>query len=164
MKTFWYTMIFLGFSLAASIPATSQNTDKKHSKDIAALKQLSLDIDSAWNSHNAVVFSELFLDDADFQYWDGYLLKDRKQIEQYYSSNVFKNIPSDLRHKGTIQHIRFLGPDIAIGDGKLVIAKAGAAENEKPNVNVLFTCVAKKNHGHWRIAALRLMFPTDQRN
>jgi hypothetical protein len=66
MKTLWCTIIFLGFSLAASIPATSQNPDKKQSKDIAAIQQLSLALDSAWNRHDAVAFSELFLDDSEF--------------------------------------------------------------------------------------------------
>jgi uncharacterized protein (TIGR02246 family) len=164
MKLQLHAIAFISFFLAISVPIKSQTLDKKHSKDIADLQQFSLDIDSAWNSHNAAVFSELFLDDADFQYWNGYMLNDRKQIEQYYSTKVFKNTPSDIRHKGTIQNIRFLGPKIAIGDGKLVIAKTGAPENEKPIVNVLFTCVAKKYHGQWRIAALRLMFPTEQKN
>jgi uncharacterized protein (TIGR02246 family) len=164
MKSIRYSLAFMVFLFAASMPVVSQNSDKKHAKDIAALKQLSLDTDSAWNSHNATLFGALFLDDADFQYWNGDLLKDRKEIEQYYSTNVFKNTPSDVRHKGTIQRIRFLGPDIGIGDGRLVIYRAGAPENEKPLINVLFTCVAKKVHGQWRIAALRLMFPTEQRN
>jgi uncharacterized protein (TIGR02246 family) len=163
MKSIRYTLVFM-FLLFAAMPAVSQDQDKKHAKDIAALHQLSLDTDSAWNSHNAAIFSALFLEDADFQYWNGYRLKDRKEIEQYYSTNVFKNTPPDVRHKGTIQNIRFLGPDIAIGDGKLVIYKAGAPADEKPLINVLFTCVAKKVHGQWRLAALRLMFPTEQRN
>jgi uncharacterized protein (TIGR02246 family) len=155
-------MCFLVFLLVVSLSASSQNPDKKELKEIAAIKQLSLELDSAWNRHDAVAFSALFFDDADFQYWDGVLLMDRKEIEQYYRTNVFKNTPADMRHKGTLQRIRFIKKDVVIGDGTLVIFQKGAAENEKPALSALFTSVARKKDGKWQIAAVRLMFPSSR--
>jgi uncharacterized protein (TIGR02246 family) len=157
MRTLCSAMVFLGFILVAPIPAASQNHDKKQSADIAAIRQVGADLDSAWNRRDAAALSELFLDDADFQWHTGDLLSGRKQIEQYFGTIVFKQMPVDYRHKSTIQRLRFLRPDIAIGDGTIVVAREGAAENEKPYLRVLFTCVGKKNNGHWRIAAVRLM-------
>jgi uncharacterized protein (TIGR02246 family) len=162
MKSVLYVMLFTGFFLETFIPAFSQNPDKKESKEIAAVKQLAIDLDEAWNRHDAIALSELFLEDADFQWHTGDLLKSRKQIEQYFSMSVFKDLPMDRRHNSTIQRIRFLRPDIAIGDGTLVVSREGAPENEKPALSVLFTSVAQKKQGHWHIAAVRLMLTKGQ--
>jgi uncharacterized protein (TIGR02246 family) len=162
MKSLRFEMCFLVLLIMVSLSANSQNPDKKELKEIAAIKQLSLDLDSAWNSHDAIAFSQLFLDDADFQYWDGVVLKDRKEIEQYYGTKVFKNTPVDRCHKGTLQRIRFIKKDVVIGDGTLVIYRKGAPENEKPTLSALFTSIARKKDGKWRIAAIRLMFPSSR--
>ncbi|OGF61588.1 MAG: hypothetical protein A2Y62_16950 [Candidatus Fischerbacteria bacterium RBG_13_37_8] len=157
MRTNCSVIVFLGFILVACIPAGSQNHDKKQSADIAAIQQVSANLDAAWNRHDAAALSELFLDNADFQWHTGELLSGRKQIEQYFSTIVFKQMPADYRHKTMIQRLRFLEEDVAIGDGTIVVFREGAAENEKPYLSVLFTCVGQKNNGHWRIAAVRLM-------
>jgi uncharacterized protein (TIGR02246 family) len=162
MKSLWLTMTFLGLMIALSNPAASQNPEKKDFKEIAAIKKLALDLDAAWNRHDAVALSELFLEDADFQWHTGDVLNNRKQIEQYFSESVFKNMPMDRRHNSTIQRIRFLRPDIAIGDGTLVVSRVGAPENEKPSLSVLFTSVAQKKQGRWHIAAVRLMLTKGQ--
>jgi uncharacterized protein (TIGR02246 family) len=162
MKTRWFAMIFLGLTIASSNPTASQNLAKIDSKDTVAIKQLALDLDAAWNKYDAVAFSVLFIDEADFQYWDGALLKNRKEIEQYYSTQVFKNMQPGMRHTSTLQRIRFIEKDIAIGDGTLVITREGASENEKPALSALFTSIAQKKDGQWHIAAVRLMFPSSR--
>jgi uncharacterized protein (TIGR02246 family) len=156
MRTLWIAMVFFGFSFVASIPAASQNPDKKQSAEIAAIKQIGANLDAAYNRRDAVAFSELFLEDADFQWHTGELLKNRKEIGQHFTK-AFKLMPADYRHITTFQRIRFLKQDLAIGDGTVVIAREGAAENEKPYLSVLFTGVGKKVKGQWRIAAIRLM-------
>jgi uncharacterized protein (TIGR02246 family) len=156
MRTHWIALVFLGFSLLPSIPGNSQNPDKKQLADIAAIKQGGADLDAAYNRRDAIAFGGFFLDDADFQWHTGDLLKNRKEIEQYFT-NSFKIMPADYRHITTFQRIRFLSPDFAIGDGTVVIAREGAAENEKPYLGVLFTCIVKKVKGQWWIAAVRLM-------
>lgn len=156
MRAHWIALVFLGFSLVVSIHAAPQKPDKKQSADIAAIQQVRADLDAAYNRRDAVAFCELFLEDADFQWHTGELLKDRKEIEQHFT-NAFKNMPAEYRHITTLQRIRFLRPAIAIGDGTVVIAREGAAENEKPYLKVLLTCVGKKDKGQWRISAVRLM-------
>jgi uncharacterized protein (TIGR02246 family) len=162
MKSFLYAMALLGFSIVTSTPAYSQNPNKKESKEIAAIKQLSLDLDAAWNRHDVIAFSELFLEDADFQYWNGFVLKNQQEVEQYYRTQVFKDPPTALRHTSTIQRIRFIRPDVAIGDGTVVISREGAPESEKPALSCLLTAVGQKKNGKWKIAAVRLMFPAEK--
>jgi uncharacterized protein (TIGR02246 family) len=156
MRTHWIAMVFLGFSLLSSIPGNSQNPDKKQFADIAAIKQAGANLDTAYNRRDAIAFSNLFLEDADFQWHTGDLLKNRNDIEQYFS-NSFKIMPADYRHITTFQRIRLLDPYFAIGDGTVVIAREGASENEKPYLSVLFTCVGKKVNDQWKIAAIRLI-------
>jgi uncharacterized protein (TIGR02246 family) len=158
MRTRWIAMVFFGFSLAISSLGASQNPDKKQSADIAAIKHASAELDAAYNQRNAVAFSELFLEDADFQWHTGEVLKDRKEIEMYFT-NAFRQMPADYRHITKFQRIRFLRSDIVIGDGTVVIAREGAAENDRPYLSVLFTCIGKQVKGQWRIAAIRLILP-----
>lgn len=156
MRSHLIPMVLLGFSLVTTIPAASQNPDKKQSADIAAIQQVRADLDAAYDKRDAVVFSELFLEDADFQWHTGDLLKDRNEIQQHFT-NSFKIMPPDYKHITTFERIRFLTPDVAIGDGTVVIAREGASENEKPYLKVLLTCVGKKEKGQWRISAVRLI-------
>lgn len=68
-----------------------------------------------------------------------------------------------MRHTSTLQRIRFIKKDIAIGDGTLLITREGASENEKPALSALFTSIAQKKDGQWSIAAaVRLMFPSSR--
>jgi uncharacterized protein (TIGR02246 family) len=158
MRTIWITIVILEFSLAVSIPAFSQNNNKKLLADSAAIQKVSVNLDAAWNNRDALAFSNLFVEDADFQWHTGELLKGRKQIEQYFNES-FKQIPSEYRHFSTIQRLRFIKPDITILDGTIVVAREGATEDEKPYMKVLFTCIGKKTQGIWQIAAVRLMIP-----
>jgi len=149
--------VFLGLILATIVPAASQDHGNQRSADIAAVRQVGADLDAAWNRRNAAALGGLFLDDADFQWQTGELLVGRKQIEEYFGTTVFKQMPADYRHQSTIQRIRFIRQDVGIVDGTIVVVREGAAENEKPYMSVRFTCVGQKNDGHWRIAAARLM-------
>jgi uncharacterized protein (TIGR02246 family) len=161
MSTLRIILVFLGFSLVTSIPAFSQDPDKTQLVAIAAIKQAGANFDSAYNQRNAIAFSDFFLDDADFQWHTGDLLKNRKEIEQYFT-NSFKVMPADYRHIITFQRIRFLTADIAIGDGTLVIAHDGASENAKPVLSVLFTCVGERVNGQWKLASVRLILPKSE--
>jgi uncharacterized protein (TIGR02246 family) len=156
MKAHWIVTVFLGFSLAASISADSQKPDKKQAADIAAIQQVKENFDAAYNRRDAAAFSGIFLEDADFQWHTGALLKDREEIRRHFT-DAFKSMPADYRHITEFQRIRFLGSDMVIGDGTVVIARDGAAGNEKPYLKVLFTCVGKKVKGQWRLAAIRLI-------
>ena len=156
MKAHWIVVILLGFSLAAAVPVGAQQPDAKQAAEIAAIQQVRENLDDAYNRRDAAAFSDLFLEDADFQWHNGALLPGREAIRQHFA-NAFKSMPADYLHITEFQRIRFLGADAAIGDGTVVIARAGAAENEKPYLKVLLTCIGRKDKGQWRIAAVRLI-------
>jgi uncharacterized protein (TIGR02246 family) len=156
MKARWTALVILGVSLAASVPAVAQKPDGARAAEIAAIQEARKNLDAAYDRRDVEAFSGLFLEDADFQWPNGALLRGREEIRQYFAKS-FATMPADWRHITTFARIRFLGPDVAIGDGTLVIARAGAAENEKPYMKVLLTSVGKKEGGRWRIAAVRLI-------
>jgi uncharacterized protein (TIGR02246 family) len=158
MRTAYLIGIFLGALLTVSIAAFAQNSDKKQSADLSAIEKVRADLDAAYNKRDAAAFSALFLDDADFQWHTGDVLNNRKEIYEHFTQ-AFKKMPPDYRHITTFRRMRFLKPDIAIGDGTVVIAREGAAENEAPYLKVLLTAVGRKSDGVWRIAAVRLMLP-----
>ncbi|HTX89472.1 MAG TPA: SgcJ/EcaC family oxidoreductase [Bacteroidales bacterium] len=158
MKTPLIIIVFLGFSLASFISAFSQDPGKKQVKDIDAIRQTAVNFDSAYNRRDAAAMGAFFLDDGDFQWPTGELLKDRKEIEQYFT-HAFRSMPADYQHITTILRIRFLGPDVAIADGTLVIAHKGVREDKKPYYSALLTCVGKKIKGQWKLSAVRLMIP-----
>ncbi len=156
MKAGRVTIMSLGLWLAASLPAAAQKTDNVPAADIAAIQQVREDLDAAYNRRDAAAFSKIFLEEADFQWQNGALLKNREEIRQHFT-NEFRSIPAEFRHITTFQRLRLVRPDIAIGDGTVVIAREGAAATEKPFMKVLLICVGKKVDGQWRIAAVRLI-------
>jgi uncharacterized protein (TIGR02246 family) len=156
MRTHRMVLLVLGFSLVASVAAAASKPDGTKAAEIAAIQQVRESLDAAYDRRDAGAFSGLFLADADFQWPDGSLLRDREEIRQYFAKS-FAVMPADYRHITTFTRIRFLGPDVAIGDGTVVIARAGAAESETPYMKVLLTCIGKKEQGRWLIAAARLI-------
>jgi uncharacterized protein (TIGR02246 family) len=156
MKTRWIIMIFIGFSMVATNTAVSQNLNKKQSADIASIKQMMAKLDVAYDKRDAAAYAEQYLEDADFLWTTGVLSKDRNEIQQQVV-NSFKLIPSGYKHISTIERIRFLNPDIAIGDGTTKFVREGASENEKPFWIARSTCVYKKEKGQWLCSAVRLI-------
>jgi uncharacterized protein (TIGR02246 family) len=156
MATKLTVLVLLGVFLAAALPAATQSPDKKQAAEVAVIQHVMEQLDAAYNRRDAAAFSAYFLEDADFQWHTGALLRNREEIEQHFSVS-FKTMPADYRHITELKRIRFLTADIGIGDGTVVIARAGAATSEKPYMKVLLTGVAKKEKGQWRIAAVRLI-------
>ncbi len=158
----WVISALLALPLGVAIPVVAQTTVKEGSPDSVAVHRLASDLDSAWNRRDPGGFGGLFLDDADFQFHTGDMLIGREQIEKHLASRVFPGMPADRRHTTTLQRVRFLAPGVAIGGGSVVLSRAGATGEEEPYLRVLFTSVALKRDGQWRIAAVRLMAPATE--
>ncbi len=163
MKTTWFIMIFLGFSMVATMPAVSQNLNKKQSTDITSIKQVMADLDAAYDKRDVAAYIDFFQEDADFLWTTGVLSKDRNEIQQQVT-NTFEFVPSGYRHISTLQRFRFLKEDIAIVDGTVMFVREGASENEEPFWKALATCAFKKEKDQWRLSAVRLMFPPQVNN
>ena len=162
MRTHGHIYSLLTPTLPETIPAASQTLVKEGSPDFVAVHQLASDIDSAWNRRDPKGFSELFLNDGDFQFDTGQMLRGREQITDYYATSLFPSMPAEFRHKTKRHRLRYLTPDVVIGDGSVLISRAGAVEEEEPHPSLLFTCVAVKRDGKWHIAAVRLMVPQEE--
>jgi uncharacterized protein (TIGR02246 family) len=156
MKTTWTNLIFPGLLIIAILASCSQDRGKNQSADIASIKQMMAKLDASYTKKDAAAYCELFLEDADFMWTNGLLSKDRNEIQQQVT-NTFKYFPSGYIHISTLQRIRFIKPDIAIGDGIVMSVREGASENEKPLFKALATCVLKKEEGQWRYSAVRLI-------
>jgi len=143
MKTHTLVWSFLALTLAGVAPAVSQMMVKEGSADFVAIQQLGLDIDSTWNRRDAKDFSDLFLEDADFRFYTGQMLRGRKQIEQFFATS-FAELPADLYHETKGEHHRYLTPDVAISDGVIFVYPEGATEEQAHSRPVLFTSVARR--------------------
>ena len=142
--------------MVATIPAFSQNPNKKQSADITAINQLMANIDEAYNKRDAEAYTGFFTEDADFLWATGQLSTGRSEIQQQVT-NAFKMGAPEYKHISEMKKIRFLKPDIAIGDGAVMFVREGAPENEKPVWKALANCVLMKEKGQWRCSAVRLI-------
>jgi uncharacterized protein (TIGR02246 family) len=151
----------VALTLAGALPASSKTLVPKGSPDFVAIQQLLLDVDSTWNRRDAKGFSELFLEDADFRFYTGQMLRGRKEIEQFFTASLAE-LPADLRHETRGEHYRYLTPDLIIGDSVVFVHPEGATEEQAHSRPILSTGVAMKKDGRWRLAAVRLMVPQQE--
>jgi uncharacterized protein (TIGR02246 family) len=113
MKPF---LIIALLTLSGSFSAVGQTPDTKpedKTQDEAAINKLMKDVEVAWNSHDGVSWSMLFVPDADFTNWRGTLrIHGREEIKKMNANlavGMFRQ--SKLTLTGT--HIRFVAPDVA---------------------------------------------------
>lgn len=156
MKTHKLVWSFLVLTLAGVVPAVSQMVVMEGSPDFVAIQQLGLDIDSTWNCRDAKCFSDLFLEEADFRFYTGQMMRGRKEIEQFFAT-IFTELPADLHHETKGEHHRYLTHDVIISDGVVFVYPESATEEQVQFRPILLTSVAQKKDGRWRLAAVRLM-------
>jgi uncharacterized protein (TIGR02246 family) len=113
MKQF---LIIALLTVIGSFSAMGQTPDTKlegKTQDEAAINKLMKDVEVAWNSHDGVSWSMLFVPDADFTNWRGTLrIHGREEIKKMNGNlavGMFRQ--SKLTLTGT--HIRFVSPGVA---------------------------------------------------
>jgi uncharacterized protein (TIGR02246 family) len=161
MRIHTTVLSLVALTLAGVLPAFSQKLVPEGSPDFVAIEQLLLDVDSTWNRRDAKGFSDLFLEDADFRFYTGQMLRGRKEIEQFFTAS-FAELPADLRHETRGEHYRYLTPDLIIGDSVIFVYPEGATEEQAHSRPILSTGVAMKKDGRWRLATVRLMVPQQE--
>lgn len=109
----------------------------------------------AWARSDAPGLASLFAPDGDLMIPTGNLFSGREAISVFYAS-VFVNGYRGSKGAGEIARVRFVQPNVAVGDGTWSITgvhdkdgKEAAAERG------VFTFVAVKQGDQWRISALR---------
>jgi uncharacterized protein (TIGR02246 family) len=124
--------------------------------------QLISDFDAAWNARDAEALASLFHEDADFQFYNGLMLRGRRLIQRVYASSIFPSLPEGLRHKTEPERIRLLSETVALGDARVAILDANEDDAQKRVQRVISaTIVLTKGDECWAISAVRLMVPAE---
>jgi uncharacterized protein (TIGR02246 family) len=124
--------------------------------------RLTSDFDAAWNARDAEALASLFHEHADFQFYNGLVLRGRRLIQRVYASSIFPSLPEGLRHKTEPERIRLLSETVALGDAKVAIFDASEDDEQKRVQRMISaTIVMTKGGGRWAISAVRLMVPAE---
>ncbi len=105
------------------------------------------------NHFNEAALRELFTPEADQLVSNG---EWRRGLENLVQGAAASSKKENGRSSVVVDHIRLLGPDIAIVDGRYETSAAGTSSPRK----MWSTFVLVKKEGRWRIAAIRNMLPT----
>lgn len=132
-----------------------------NSTDRAAIRSLGVELDDAWNSRDADTLAGLFCHDADFRNAAGLMLRGREEIRRHYTAEVFPTLPVGLLHETIPAHIRFVTPDVAVGDGEVRLFEEDSEAVEYPPL--LVSSVLVKEEDRWLISAVRLAKPEPAR-
>jgi uncharacterized protein (TIGR02246 family) len=106
----------------------------------------------AFNRHNAKDWASFFLEDGDFTNVYGLSLHGSKAVQDRFEK-LFSGPLKDAHRTASVQHIRFIKPDVAAVDAtwELVGAKAENG-SESPVRKGMFTWVMVKQNGRWSFA------------
>jgi uncharacterized protein (TIGR02246 family) len=125
-------------------------------EDIQAVFQLTKELDKRWNQHDPAAFADLFENDADFRFYKGDWVKGKTAIESFWKGEVFPSMPEIVKHRIIVKRVRFVSPNLAIGDGVLQFVDSSGG-TEYIQVEREGTLIAVKKGGRWIISAVRLV-------
>jgi uncharacterized protein (TIGR02246 family) len=144
------TMVTSSLALAQTTGTDYPGRDK----DEKAIKRVMMQLEEAWNKHDADAYSSLFRPDADFTSWKGERAQGRESIRRFLAP-LFKNILKQSTLKSTHNRIQFYGQDIATVDGEWEMTGL-LDQNLKPipDKKDIPLFVVRKEEGTWLIAAM----------
>jgi uncharacterized protein (TIGR02246 family) len=105
------------------------------------------------NHFDEAALREVFTPDADQLVSNG---EWRRGLENLVQGAAASSKKENGRSSVAVDHIRMLGPDVAIVDGRYETSAVGATSPRK----MWSAFVLVKKDGRWRIAAIRNMLPT----
>ena len=131
-----------------------------------AIRTATSDFVKAWNQHDVRAMTACFSTDGDLVTPAGQVARTRNEVEKVINEEqrgLFKTSRLHMPQK----HLRFLKPDLAIGDYELEIAGVRGADGKDVTVKGQVSLVMRKDADNWLIAAARAMVPAprpDNRN
>jgi uncharacterized protein (TIGR02246 family) len=151
--------IFLvAISSLISLPAAART----RAGDEAAIRNMLTDFTVHWHDSDAQGLAMFWTPDGDFINPDGMYLKGRQQIQGFYAQ-AFSMGYAGSQATATVEHIRFLKPDLALIDGKFGISGAVSKDRQPlPVEKGYFTAVVKEESGRWWIVSNREMEPPNR--
>jgi uncharacterized protein (TIGR02246 family) len=143
-------VLLVGITLALTAQA-----QRDRGKDEAGVRNLIPKFTEAWAQSDARALGELFAPDADLVIPTGQLFSGREAIAGFYAS-VFAAGYKGSKGAGEVERLRFVGLDVALGDGTWSITGAHDADGrEAAPERGIFTFVAIRQAGEWKISGLR---------
>lgn len=150
MKTIWLIAVMI--SLAAPVRAEEAAARKD---DAAAIRELYVEYDTAWNQGKVAALAMVWTDDADHVEPDGRAVEGRAAIKQ----NLEQRFLGDLKgthSQQTVTGIRFIAPDVAVVDATYEVSGALDAQGQsRPPLQGRYVDIWVKRKGSWYIAADR---------
>ncbi len=125
-------------------------------EDKKAVFQLTKELDRRWNLRDSSAFADLFEEDADFRFYTGDWVKGKSAIETFWKGEVFPGMPKSFMHLIVVKRVRFVTPELAIGDGTLRFVE----KNEQQTIIKAEregTLITVKKNDRWYITAVRLV-------
>ena len=141
-------------AVPASPAATAKNSAGR-ANDEQAVRDVVARLIDAWNRHDAAAASAEMTEDVDMVAPPGMRMAGRAAIEAA-SPQMFATLYKDAHETATTDRIRFLGSNVALGDGTFTLV----GPNFPGDARGLQTVVLVKTGGKWKLAALRRMIPT----
>jgi uncharacterized protein (TIGR02246 family) len=143
----WRTLLLL--SLVAS--PTAAGLSAAQSPDEQAIRTVVGSYVNARELQDPAAIEALFTADADQHTTAGEWRRGRSEVIRGSLASSKQN-PGNRRI--TVETVRFITPDVAIADGPYEITAEGSVRQ------MWTTIVLEREHGAWRIAAIRNMVPT----
>jgi uncharacterized protein (TIGR02246 family) len=143
------TMILLGCVALFSMASAPVNNDETQVRDLIPR------FADAWAHADAHGIAGIYAADGDLVIPTGQVISGRDAIAGFYAA-VFAKGYQGSKGEGTIERLRFVRPDVAVGDGTWSIVGAhGANGQAAPAERGVFAFVAVKQENQWLISALR---------
>jgi uncharacterized protein (TIGR02246 family) len=138
-------------SIAFALSLSAQSSPGK-AGDEAAIRQVVQKYMDARNQQDSRIIEELFAEDADQLVSSGEWRKGRTQIVQ---GTMASSERTGGRRTITVESIRFLGPAVALVDGRYELAGLTGGSSR----SMWTTLIITREPEGWRIAAIRNMLP-----
>ncbi len=138
-----------GVTLTAPAPAGSNRAFTDRAEDERALQAMTRAYAQAYDSANARALADLFAEDAELIDEYGDHIRGRAMIDRFFDA-VFKERPG-----ATITivpaSLRFLGPGVALEEGRTIVKMAGASPPSSRHYTVTYV----KRGDRWRYSVVR---------
>jgi uncharacterized protein (TIGR02246 family) len=141
-----FFLVALALTGCASVDITV-STQVGGDKDRAAIQQMLVDWERAYNAHDAKALAAIYAKDADLSH-KMKLLKCRESIQRHWQAR-FDESPK-VKTKQTSLEVHFLSPTLAVETGLWEEANREDGDNDKRK-NGMWTCVYRKIDGKWLI-------------
>lgn len=121
-------------------------------QDKAAIEEMVMSIQQAWNAGDGKAFAAPFAEDADYVVVNGMYVKGRAAIDIGHQQ-IFDTFYKGSTNMLTIEDVRFIRPDVAIVHVQAHL-KLHAGEGMQEST-ARSTSVLTKDNGKWSIAAFQ---------